>query len=225
MDEELALTTEFKLRLPQIPEMASENMHDVCEFYAHTPNLRQALLASAVAWTTVPEDLLDRALNDIRSRGDDVSRFIKDVDDVYFAQQQSRTMVKHITQRVSEIHSRLPLDGLTDQQKDFVMHYTGNVKEALVAAGIKPTNKNKLSILGDGQVKECKDMIDEVFFAINVPTAAELIYILGNIARDPGIKASERTAAVKLLMQKDGLLQSEERSGAQVVVQIANHIA
>jgi phage terminase small subunit len=171
-------------------------------------------------WESQPQKVIRQAVNEIRHKGDEVSQFIRQVDEVHFAQQQSRQRTRDLTKMAKDVYSDLPLDGLSDTEKAFILNYNGDVKEALGAIGLRATNSNKMEVLRNPQVRECKELIDSIYFAVNVPTSAEVIAQLGDIIRDPQAKHADKIAAAKLLMQKDGLLTNSDKNQPTVQVHI-----
>ena len=220
--EKIELNQINQLRLPDVPQLEDKRYERLCFCYREMPNLSAALDHLGFKYTT--KEGKHRMMRAIRKMNI-VGAFLEQVDKVYKQQQQQRQQTRELTIIAADVYSSLPTEGLTDQEERFILNYAGDVKEAMKKAGMKPTTRNKLLLLKSPLVQECKQIIDSMLFSANVATSAEVCSTLSDILRDEVLKPSERIAAAKLLMQKDGLLKDPDKRGdTNVQINIATHL-
>jgi hypothetical protein len=210
-------------KVPPVSEFSSEALHALCVIYRDTPNIREAMKILG-NWDHLPEDYQNRLARDYRLRGD-TGPYIKAVDQYYFELQQKRQEIKAITDVAADVYSSLPVEPLTETEKAFIYAYAGDIKEAMKMAGITPNKRNKLLLLKNPFVQECKGIIDRLVFAGNIVDTAEALSILSDIARDPDKRPVERMQALKLLLQQKGeLTSSDDKDSSGITIQIAQHM-
>ena len=117
--------------------------------------------------------------------------------------------VTNTGERVSELLSILPIEGLKPVPTRILHNYTGN----LLASVMKATGLSRRMasvkchlLRKDNQFRLCLEVLDEAFERYGLLSTIQLREMLSDIASNNDVKTSDRIAAIRLLMQNEGML-------------------